>query len=430
MKLQIKVDDNDKIVDAKFKTFGCLGANSPIATPNGFKNISTLSVGDEIWAWNGKEVVKNTISKIKTKKVDYRDVLRIVFEKGRRPIICSKDHIWWGSDNKPIEALDLEAGKELLEITENELRSINNVRQQQWLKDKNSVGISERNKLGLMKQNTLLQNQKGYKHSDETKLNHSTAAKKMWTDPEYRKNWEKGMEGTSQNRPTKLEIEYINLFEKHKLDVRYIGDGSFWCGSSHLNPDFKVNGQRKVIEVYTSKLPKFMMDRTDPKWIVERKEKLKKAGFKSLFLDIKNIQTSIPEVINFIHNGFKIKKISSIETKSQLRGQERTGDLVKLYDLSLKEGANIFYVNRAMSHNCGSAIAASSLATEWIKERHLDDAMSLSNVEIVEELSLPPVKIHCSVLAEDAIKAAITDYRHKKYNGEHDVNEGEPIAVY
>ena len=414
MKLQIKVDDNQNIIDAKFKTFGCIGSNSPIATPNGFKNISTLSVGEEIWAWNGKEVVKNTISKIKTKEVDYRDLLRIVFEKGRQPIICSKDHIWWGSDNKPIEAIDLEAGKELLEITENEIRSLNNVRQQQWLKDKNSVNISERNKLGLMKQNTLPQNQKGYKHTDEAKLNHSIASKKEWKNPEYRKNWERGMQGAAQNRPTKLEIEYINLFEKHKLDVRYIGDGSFWCGSSHLNPDFKVNGQKKVIEVYTSKLPKFMMDRSDENWIVERKEKLENAGFKSLFLDIKNIENSIPEVTKFIHNGFKIKKISPIEDKRQLRGQERNGDLVKLYDLSLKEGANIFFVHRAMSHNCGSAIAASSLATEWVKDRHVDAAMEVNNTEIVEELSLPPVKIHCSVLAEDAIKAAIADYKQKQ----------------
>ena len=63
---------------------------------------------------------------------------------------------------------------------------------------------------------------------------------------------------------------------------------------------------------------------------------------------------------------------------------------------------------------CGSAIAASSLATEWVKNRSIEDAMTLNNVEIVEELSLPPVKIHCSVLAEDAIKAAIADYKQKQ----------------
>lgn len=63
---------------------------------------------------------------------------------------------------------------------------------------------------------------------------------------------------------------------------------------------------------------------------------------------------------------------------------------------------------------CGSAIAASSLATEWVKDKTIDEAFEVNNVDIVEELSLPPVKIHCSVLAEDAIKAAIADYKQKQ----------------
>jgi nitrogen fixation NifU-like protein len=62
---------------------------------------------------------------------------------------------------------------------------------------------------------------------------------------------------------------------------------------------------------------------------------------------------------------------------------------------------------------CGSAIASSSLATEWLKGKSIDDAVKIDNMEIVEELNLPPVKIHCSVLAEDAIKAAVNDYRKK-----------------
>src|SRR5437763_17202635 len=63
---------------------------------------------------------------------------------------------------------------------------------------------------------------------------------------------------------------------------------------------------------------------------------------------------------------------------------------------------------------CGSAIASSSLATEWLKGKTIDEAMDIKNTSIVEELSLPPVKVHCSVLAEDAIKAAIKDYQHKQ----------------
>jgi nitrogen fixation NifU-like protein len=67
---------------------------------------------------------------------------------------------------------------------------------------------------------------------------------------------------------------------------------------------------------------------------------------------------------------------------------------------------------------CGSAIASSSLATEWIKGKTLDEAMGIKNTQIVEELSLPPVKIHCSVLAEDAIKSAVADYKAKQQTTE------------
>src|SRR5215831_4398334 len=67
---------------------------------------------------------------------------------------------------------------------------------------------------------------------------------------------------------------------------------------------------------------------------------------------------------------------------------------------------------------CGSAIASSSLATEWLKGKTIDEAMGIKNTAIVEELSLPPVKVHCSVLAEDAIKAAIKDYQQKQEQGQ------------
>ena len=70
---------------------------------------------------------------------------------------------------------------------------------------------------------------------------------------------------------------------------------------------------------------------------------------------------------------------------------------------------------RFKTFGCGNAIAASSLATEWLKGKHLDDALSIRNTAIVEELSLPPTKVHCSVLAEDAIRAAIEDYQAKRH---------------
>jgi nitrogen fixation NifU-like protein len=85
-----------------------------------------------------------------------------------------------------------------------------------------------------------------------------------------------------------------------------------------------------------------------------------------------------------------------------------------VYDLKLEDGAHVFFSNRVGSHNCGSAIASSSLVTEWVKGKTLDEAGEIKNSAIAEELALPPVKIHCSILAEDAIKAAIENYRSKQ----------------
>lgn len=91
-------------------------------------------------------------------------------------------------------------------------------------------------------------------------------------------------------------------------------------------------------------------------------------------------------------------------------GAPECGDVMRL-QLKVKDG--IIEEARFKTFGCGSAIASSSLATEWVKGRTVDEALTIKNTQIVEELSLPPVKIHCSVLAEDAIKAAIRDYQEK-----------------
>ena len=109
--------------------------------------------------------------------------------------------------------------------------------------------------------------------------------------------------------------------------------------------------------------------------------------------------------------------VGSLDSRSNrvgtgLVGAPECGDVMKL-QIQVDDDEKIIDA-KFKTFGCGSAIAASSLATEWIKDRTIDDAMTLSNTEIVEELSLPPVKIHCSVLAEDAIKAAIKDYRQKQ----------------
>jgi len=100
-------------------------------------------------------------------------------------------------------------------------------------------------------------------------------------------------------------------------------------------------------------------------------------------------------------------------TGTGLVGAPECGDVMKL-QIQVNPDTNEIVDAKFKTFGCGSAIASSSLATEWVKGKSIDEAMSIKNTEIVEELSLPPVKIHCSVLAEDAIKAAISDYRKRR----------------
>ena len=109
--------------------------------------------------------------------------------------------------------------------------------------------------------------------------------------------------------------------------------------------------------------------------------------------------------------------VGSLDSRSNrvgtgLVGAPECGDVMKL-QIEVDDDNKIIDA-KFKTFGCGSAIAASSLATEWIKNKTVDEASMIQNTEIVEELSLPPVKIHCSVLAEDAIKAAIKDYKSKQ----------------
>ena len=96
-----------------------------------------------------------------------------------------------------------------------------------------------------------------------------------------------------------------------------------------------------------------------------------------------------------------------------LVGAPECGDVMKL-QVKVNPETGVIDDAKFKTFGCGSAIASSSLATEWIKGKSVDEAESIKNVDIVNELNLPPVKIHCSVLAEDAIKSAIADYRAKQ----------------
>src|SRR2546421_6792380 len=95
-------------------------------------------------------------------------------------------------------------------------------------------------------------------------------------------------------------------------------------------------------------------------------------------------------------------------------GAPECGDVMKL-QIKVNPDTRVIEDAKFKTFGCGSAIASSSLATEWMKGKTVDEALAIKNTQIVEELALPPVKIHCSVLAEDAIKAAIADYKKKQH---------------
>ncbi len=110
---------------------------------------------------------------------------------------------------------------------------------------------------------------------------------------------------------------------------------------------------------------------------------------------------------------------SKLNVGTGLVGAPECGDVMRL-QIEVDEN-NMITDAKFKTFGCGSAIASSSLATEWLKGKSIDDALTIDNMDIVEELALPPVKIHCSVLAEDAIKSAINDFRVK--------NGMEPIVL-
>ncbi len=103
---------------------------------------------------------------------------------------------------------------------------------------------------------------------------------------------------------------------------------------------------------------------------------------------------------------------SSKNVGTGLVGAPECGDVMRL-QIEVNSETGMITDAKFKTFGCGSAIASSSLATEWLKGKSVDEALAIDNMTIVEELNLPPVKIHCSVLAEDAIKAAINDYREK-----------------
>jgi Fe-S cluster assembly scaffold IscU len=112
---------------------------------------------------------------------------------------------------------------------------------------------------------------------------------------------------------------------------------------------------------------------------------------------------------------------SSTDVGTGLVGAPECGDVMKL-QIKVNRDTNVIEEAKFKTFGCGSAIASSSLATEWVKGKTVEEALTIKNMDIVKELALPPVKIHCSVLAEDAIRAAIGDWKKKQ-------EAAKPVAV-
>jgi len=125
-----------------------------------------------------------------------------------------------------------------------------------------------------------------------------------------------------------------------------------------------------------------------------------------------------PKVVDHYENP---RNIGSLDKKDPavgtgVVGAPECGDVMKL-QIKINKNTNVIEDAKFKTFGCGSAIASSSLATEWLKGKTVDEAMKIKNTDIVEELALPPIKIHCSVLAEDAIRAAISDFQKKQSAG-------------
>jgi NifU-like protein involved in Fe-S cluster formation len=420
LKLQIKVVDGI-ITDAVFKAYGCFISNALINTPTRSRKISELRIGDAVLAWNGTTVVSQKIKEIIKHSVPVSELMcvSIARKEGSTTtpvqLIVTKDHIFWGANNKPVQANTLCPGQELYELTEHELRVLTNIRHRDELKQKNSKRMFEFNK-GFDK-TTLPQNQPGYvcKDVETARKRKSIAAINKWSDPAYKEKWSAGMSAIDRAKPTSIENKFIKLFEENNVAAVYSAN-KVWIQTSSgpASPDFIVPGKKKCIEVYTTRMPAFMQDRsTKSDYVKNRVAQFASAGYDCLCIPIEQFSEALPTVQNFIHNGKKIIKVSSKIHGHTLNSCERDGDNVIVYDLRLEDGAHVYFSHGVGSHNCGSAIASSSLVTEWVKGKSLDDAVMIKNQDIAEELCLPPVKIHCSILAEDSIKAAIADYKAK-----------------
>ena len=323
--------------------------NTLIATPNGYTKISKLKKDDMVWSYTSVGVKAAKIQSIKTKKVD--QIYKVVLEEftNKSPIRCGVDQKWFKVNNKSSATNRLRSGSEIYHMSQKELRSMNNVSKRPWMKKLLSETMKKTNATGKI-HSKLPQNQKGYVHNDQFVAKAVSRALKQWDTKEYRDNWERGnmlSKKKWKNRPTKLEKEFITFFKKHKLGIKYVGDNKMFLRAKDskgkmisINPDFVINGQKKVLEVFTHKFPHNWEQRDKPTWMVEREVLMKKAKHKVLFIDQSELSEPkklLKRLSKFIHNGLKIKSKKKVNVKEEI-----------LYSLKLKKPFNSYFVYRGL----------------------------------------------------------------------------------
>lgn len=381
MRLQLKINPETEVIeDAKFKTFGCVASNTPIATPNAYTKAKDLCVGSLVYSWDGNKITTATIQKVYKRSVSISSLIKIDFGY-KHPLIVTKDHIFMGTSGEPIEAADLE-NQEIFEILESELRSLNNVGHKKWLKQLNKERMRINNPM--------------YKPEVVQKSNNPTNQKLRMIN----------------SLKSKAQTNNEKEFQEHFSDLPlvFIGDGSLII--ENKCPDFIVKDTNKVIDLTSDVSWRLSRSKTD--YEQNRKSLFEKNGYK--YFHYIQGYTKEEDFRRFVHNGISPINIKENLDFRDLKGSDKdleNPNNIIVYDFQLS-GPHTYFVYRAASHNCGSAIASSSLVTEWVKGKTITEAEELNNKQIVEELNLPPVKIHCSVLAEDAIKSAIADFRKKQ----------------
>ena len=419
MKFWIKVENN-KVTEAKFKTYGCLLGSTRIMTPRGKVMIKNIAPGDYVWGWDNYKVVKAKVLGNVKREVDKIEFNRKKGSKTNYKMYVTKNHLFF-INNSWVEASNLKEGDELFHIKEKEWRSLNNVGRRTWLKQRNSSRLKTNNPMFDPKivKKTVETYKKLLERGSivnwmQTEMGKRETAKRMRLDnPMFNPEIAKKNRESQDLRPTKIEQKVMDIIKLNNLPIRYVGDGKFWVTDKETkrckNPDFKVNHQRKLIEVYLSNYP---WQKRDKKWVKEREMFFTKQGFKTLFLDIAKETDVLQKIQTFLHNGERISKIRDIKRSEFVKIKNNSGK-IEVYDLQLTP-PHTFFSWRVLSHNCASAIASTSVLTEMVKGMTIEQALKIKPKDIVEKLGgLPQIKVHCSVLGNQALRAAIKDYQYR-----------------